>query len=86
MYKLITKVIVNRLKPLLPDIISDTHGAFTQEYLISDNILIAFEILHAMCGDTCSNGPMAVKLDMSQVFDRVEWPFVSNVMLQLGFC
>jgi len=49
-YKLVTKVVANRLKPLLHSIISDTQGAFAQGSLISDNILIAFEIMHAMRG------------------------------------
>jgi len=47
-YKLVTKVIANRLKLLLPDIIFNTQGDFVQGCLISDNILIAFEIMHAM--------------------------------------
>jgi len=84
-YKLITKVIANRVKPLLPSIISDTQGAFTQGRLISDNILIAYEVFHAMRSDTTMNGSMAVKLDMAKAFDRVEWTFLSRVMLQLGF-
>jgi len=47
-YKLMTKVISNHLKPILPYIISKTQEAFTQGRLITDNILIAFETFHAM--------------------------------------
>ena len=47
-YKLITKVIANRLKLLLPNIISNTQVSFVQGRLISDNILIAFEIMHTI--------------------------------------
>jgi len=74
-YKLITKVISNRLKPLLPFIISDTQRAFVHRPLISDNILIAFGVLHAMHGDNATMNSMAIKLDMSKAFDRIEWPF-----------
>jgi len=41
-HKLVTKVIANRLNPLLPAIISETQGAFVQGCSISENILIAF--------------------------------------------
>ena len=68
-YKLITKVIANRIKPLLPSIVFDTQGAFTQGRLISDNILMAYEVFHAMRSDTNLNGSMAVKLDMAKAFD-----------------
>ena len=84
-YKLVTKVIANCLKSFLLTIISNTQGAFTQGRLISDNILMAFEILHTMRGDASSNGSMAIKLDMSKAYDRVEWAFLSRAMLKLGF-
>ena len=71
-YKLITLVIVNHLKPLLPRIILYTQGAFVQGRLISNNIPIAFELLHAIHGDSSANGIMAVKLDMSKAFGRVK--------------
>ena len=38
-YKIISKVIANRLKPLLNYIISETQGTFTADRLITDNIL-----------------------------------------------
>jgi len=47
-YKLITKAISNSLKKLLPTIISETQSAFTPRRLITDNILIAYEVLHSM--------------------------------------
>ena len=66
-----TKVIANRLKPFLPSIIFDAQGAFVQGRLILDNILIAFEVLHAMRGDSPTKGSMDLKLDMSKAVDRI---------------
>ena len=48
MYRLISKVLANRLKVILPDIISESQSAFQSDKAISDNILVAFETLHHM--------------------------------------
>ena len=85
-YKIVSKVIANRLKPLLNSIISETQSAFTADRLITDNILIAFESLHHMKTNCIAKkGFMALKLDMSKVYDRVEWIFLEKILWKLGF-
>ena len=69
-YKLISKVLANRLKPLLPSIVSENQSAFQAGRVITDNILMAFETLHYMkTQQTGSTGFMALKLDMSKAYD-----------------
>ena len=85
-YKIISKVIANRLKPLLDSIISETRSAFIVDRLITNNILIAFEFFHHMKTNcTGKKGFMAMKLDMSKAYDRVEWVFLERILLKLGF-
>ena len=48
LYKLISKVLANRLKNLLPHVVSESQSAFQSDKAISDNILVAFETLHYM--------------------------------------
>ena len=85
-YKIVSKVIANRLKPMLHSIISDTQSAFIANRLITDNILIAFESLHHMKNNCIGKkGFVALKLDMSKAYDRVEWIFLEKILLKMGF-
>ena len=85
-YKIISKVIANRLKPLLNSIISETQGAFIANRLITDNVLIAFESLHHMTTSCLGKKSfMAFKLDMNKAYDRVEWAFLEKIMIKMGF-
>ena len=86
LYKIFSKVLANRLKKILPHIITEHRSAFTKDRLIFDNNLIAFESLHNMQNHkSTKEGYMAIKLNMSKVYDRVEWPFLECVMKKLGF-
>ena len=86
LYKIISKVIANRLKPLLNSIVSKTQSAFIADRLITNNILIAFESLHYMkTSSSGKEGFMTLKLDMSKAYDRVEWSFLEKIMLKMGF-
>ena len=48
LYKIVSKVAANRLKRILPNLISESQNAFQSDKVISDNILVAFETLHHM--------------------------------------
>ena len=85
-YKLISKTLANRLKAILPNVITENESAFTSDRLITNNVLVAFELMHYLNYKT--NGKdcfMSVKLDMSKAFNMVEWGFVRGVMERLGF-
>ena len=85
-YKLISKTIANRLKKCLPKLVSESQSTFLSNHFITDNILIAFETLHHLKHKrTGKTGSMALKLDMSKPYDRVEWQFLEKLMEKLGF-
>ena len=86
LYKISSKVLANKLKRVLPQIISKHQSAFIKGRLITDNILVAFETLHYMKNHNSGNsGYMALKLDISKAYDRVEWSFLRVVMIKMGF-
>lgn len=87
LYKVIGKVLANRLKTLLPEVISDNQSAFLKSRLISDNVMISFEILQYLKRkQQGKTGVMALKLDLSKAYDRIEWKFLEAIMKQMGFC
>ncbi|GMJ04189.1 hypothetical protein HRI_004088000 [Hibiscus trionum] len=86
LYKIIAKAIVHRIAPLLGMCIDDTQGVFVAGRHITDNILIAYEVLHTLkMRKGGKRGSFALKLDMSKAYDRVEWRFVEDMMVKLGF-
>nr|XP_029146216.1 uncharacterized protein LOC114924798 [Arachis hypogaea] len=85
-YKIITKVIVLRLKRFLKDIVSPTQSAFVGGRLIQDNVVIAQEVYHSLNkkGREGSQN-IAIKLDMNKAYDRLEWDFLEMVLRKFGF-
>ena len=81
----VSKVLANHLKIVLPNDIFDPQSAFVLGRLITDNTTVAFEMLHRMWNRRRGKvGHIAVKLDISKAYDRVEWEFLKKIMLRLG--
>ena len=85
-YKIVSKVLANRFRVVLLSIIFENQSAFQAGRVISDNILMAFETLHYMKHQqNGKSGFLALKLDMSKAYDRVEWAYLEAIMGKMGF-
>ncbi|XP_031132021.1 uncharacterized protein LOC116033418 [Ipomoea triloba] len=82
--KVFTRIIMTRIKNLLPKLISREQTAFVSGRSIQDNVLLAHELIHYI-NKKCRGSNVAVKLDMMKAFDRVAWPFLRAILLKFGF-
>lgn len=80
-----SKVLSNCLKEVLSGLVDKVQSAFVVGRTIQDNILIAFEIIHAMKIGGMSGGDMAMKIDISRAYDRVGWNYLEHILFKLGF-
>lgn len=85
-YKLVSKVLANRLKVILHKCISLVQSAFVPGRSILDNAMIATEIIHFLKSKRRGKkGEVALKIDMSKAYDKVDWGYLKAVMFRLGF-
>jgi len=83
-YQLISKVATNHLQPLRDKILSKGQGRYVGGKQILDGIIIDHETIHTMK----YNKPlgMIIKLDMSKVFDKLNWSYFMHMLEAFGFC
>ena len=79
-YKLVTKIIVTRLRTYLEKLISPLQTAFVPGRKGIDNAIIAQEVIHTIGRKRGSVGYMALKIDLEKAYDKLEWNFI-RVML-----
>ena len=80
---MLVKVLVNRLKLVIGDVISDSQQAFIQGRQILDTVLIDSKALNSKLKDNTSG--LLLKMDIEKAFDHVNWDFLMVVMSKMGF-
>ncbi|KAA3466349.1 reverse transcriptase [Gossypium australe] len=76
MYKLVMKVIANRFKVVYPNFIFPEQAGFIAGRNISNNVIIAQEVIHSMHSRKVGKNWMAIKLDLEKAYERVSWKFI----------
>lgn len=84
LYKVVSKILANRLKRVLPKIISENQSAFIKGRLLMENVLLASELVKDYHKDSITQRGV-MKIDISKAFDSVQWSFVLKSLEALGF-
>lgn len=75
--KIASKVLANKLKTVLPHIISPYQSAFVPGWNISDNIILVAKISnHIFKHHHRNNGLMSLKLDITKAYDMIDWGYL----------
>lgn len=83
-YKLLSKILTNRSREVLPLIISPYQGAFAHYRQILDGVLIASELIDSMKRDIEER--VIFKIDLEKAIDRVDWNFVDYMLGRFRLC
>lgn len=77
---------VSRLKTLLGDLILPTKSAFVGGRQTQDNLVIAQEVFYSLKRREGVDCNVVMKLDMNKAYDGLDWDFLKEILLVLGFC
>nr|GEW56163.1 hypothetical protein [Tanacetum cinerariifolium] len=83
-FKCSSRIISNRMKESLSDLVSLNQSAFVPGRRISDNILLTQELIHNYHLDR-GTPRCAFKVDIQKAYDTVDWIFLHNVLVGFGF-
>ncbi|XP_028073502.1 uncharacterized protein LOC114275708 [Camellia sinensis] len=83
-YKCIAKIIANRIKAVLPDLIDPVQSAFVQGRRISDNIFLSQELMRGYHRQSVTP-KCAMKVDIMKAYDTVRREFVIDVLKAMAF-
>ncbi|GLT78221.1 hypothetical protein SLA2020_497620 [Shorea laevis] len=83
-YKILTKLIANRLRPHLQNLIGPWQSSFLSGRSTSDNIILVQEAVHSMQRLKGKKGALALKIDLHKAFDSVDWGFLKEVLIDFN--
>jgi len=83
MYKVLAKVLANRLRSIIDLLVSDTQSAFIHSKQILDGILIANEVVDE--AKRMNKDLLLFKVDFEKAYDSIDLNYLNSVMLSMNF-
>jgi len=83
LYKIIAKVLVNRLRKVMGTVISETQSAFVKDRKILDGILIENEVVDEAV--KMKKELLLFKVDFQKAYDFMDWEYLDSVMGRMSF-
>ena len=81
-YKVVTKIIVERLRSFLDKFIFPMQMAFVPGRKGIDNMIIAQEVVHSLGKKRGRTRYMALKIDLEKAYDKQEWSFIKDMFIR----
>jgi len=85
LYKIVSKVLTNRIKDTIANVVSPNQTGFIPGRCIRENIIVAQEMAHSMGKMTGKIGYFAIKVDLAKAYDRLSWNFIFRTLLEVGY-
>ena len=83
LYKILSKLIANIPKPVLPSIISQEQIGYVKGRQITENIILTQEVLHSLKMNKTPG--MLIQLNLSKAFDRINRKYMRSMLQAFGF-
>ena len=82
-YKIVAKVLANRVKRVMEEVVEDNQFSFVSGKQILDCCLVANEVIDSI--KKSGLGGLLLKVDFKKAYDSVEWQFLDLVMRKMNF-
>ncbi|XP_019157963.1 PREDICTED: uncharacterized protein LOC109154684 [Ipomoea nil] len=84
-FKIVSKVLVNRLKPIMKKMVGPFQNSFLPGRSTLDNVVLTQEVIHNMTKAKGKKGFMVLKLDIHKAYDSLDWGFLEAVLSKFNF-
>lgn len=83
-YKVITKIVTQRLRGIMGNLIGPCQSSFVPNRQSGDNVIVAQEVFHSMTRKSGNKGWMAIKIDLEKAYDKLKWSFIKDTLIDIG--